>query len=133
VRVQCGMKVPDREITRVGNKMCAEGSRERGDKKRGRRQKYRYSTLAEADLDARCTAHPAVTCLYRRTRPEFPSIAISDTPPLASLATLNHPTHVLPSPTLQTRGPLHLALYPTAHYSPCLRLEIDVASIVGSS
>jgi hypothetical protein len=40
VRVKLGMKGPDRERTRVGNKMCAEGSRERGDERRGRRQRY---------------------------------------------------------------------------------------------
>ena len=50
MRLQCGMEVPDREITRVGDKMYAEGSRERGGEKRGRRQRKYYSTLA--DLDA---------------------------------------------------------------------------------
>lgn len=40
VRVKLGMKGPDRERTRVGNKMGAEGSRERGDERRGRRQRY---------------------------------------------------------------------------------------------
>lgn len=45
------MKVPDLEITRVGNKKrCAKGNRERGDERRGRRQSKYYSTLA--DLDA---------------------------------------------------------------------------------
>lgn len=137
MRVQCGMKVPDRETARVGNKMCAKGSRERGDEKRGRRQRKYYSTLADLDTHGgggRGT-HPAVTCLSRPTRPEFPSIATSDAPLPASLATLDHPIRLLlllPSPTPQTRGPLHLALYLTAGCSPCLRLEIVVASIVGS-
>jgi hypothetical protein len=138
VRVQCGMKVPDRERTRVGNSVCAEGSRERGDEKRGRRQrKDRYSTLADLDahgFNGRGTVHPAITCFSRRTRPGFPSIAISDAPLAASLATLNHPTRLLllPSPTPQTQDPLNLALHSTADCSPCLRLDIDVVSIVGS-
>jgi hypothetical protein len=53
------MKVPDRETTRVGNEMCAKGSRERGDEKRGRRQSKYYSTLADLDAhggDGRGTA-----------------------------------------------------------------------------
>jgi hypothetical protein len=134
------MKVPDREITRVGNKTCAKGSREREDEKRGRRQRKDYSTLA--DLDAHGGGGPGTAPLIplsrasRPTRPEFPSIAISDAPLPASLATLHHPTRLLhlllPSPTPQTRGQLHLALYLTVGCFPCLRLEIDVASIVGS-
>ena len=140
VRVQCGMKVPDREITRVGNRMCAEGSRKRGDEKRGRRQrKYRYSTLADLDAHGgggRGTVHPAVTCFSRRTRSESPFsiVAISDTPLAASLAAPDHPTRLLlpPSPTPQTQVPLNHALHLTADCSPCLQLEIDVVSMVGS-
>ncbi len=64
MRVQCGMKVPDREITRVGNKMCAKRSRERGDEKRGRRQR-KYSGRLGCTWRRRarhCASHPAVTC-----------------------------------------------------------------------
>jgi hypothetical protein len=70
------MKVPDREITRVGNKMCAKGSRERGDEKRGRRQSKYYSTLADLDAHGgggRDTAPliPLSRASPGPTRPEF--------------------------------------------------------------
>ena len=60
------MKVPDRETTRVGNKMCAKGSRERGDEKRGRRQSKYYSTLA--DLDAHGGGGPGTVPLISLSR-----------------------------------------------------------------
>ncbi len=132
MRVQCGMKIPDRGITRVGNKMCGEGGRERGGEKRGRRQR-KYSGRLGCTRQQRvrhcASLYPAVTCFARLTRPEFPSIAISDAPLVVSLAI----HHALPSPTPQTRAQLHFALPLTADCSRCLLLEIDVASIVRSA
>jgi hypothetical protein len=73
VRAKWGMKGPDRERTRVGNKMCAKGSRERGDERRGRRQRYSsrlwmHMTAARAPLRLSPRGTRPGLSLYRHFR-----------------------------------------------------------------
>ena len=119
--------------------MCAKGSRERGDEKRGRRQRKYYSTLA--DLDAHGGGGPGTAPLIPLSRaspgqlgPDFPlsPFQMRRFRLLWQLCIIQPASPLLPSPTPQTLGRLQLALYLTAGCSPCLRLEIVVALIVGS-
>lgn len=82
-----------------------------------------------ADLDAHGSAGRATA--LRSLGPVFPSIAISDAPLLASLATLNRPARFPPpSPTLQTRAQLYPALYSAAGYSPYLSVAVSIVASV---
>jgi hypothetical protein len=90
--------------------------------KRGRRLR----TLA--DLDAHGGGGRA-SPPFGTLGPKFPSIAISDAPLVASLAT--HPTHFPPpSLTRQIRGQLRLTLYSAPDYFLRPWLEIVAVSSV---
>ena len=82
-----------------------------------------------ADLDAHGSTGRATA--LRSLGPEFPSIAISDAPLLASLATLNPPARFPPpSPSLQTRAQFYPALYSAADYSLYLSVAVSVVASV---